>query len=126
MSYPGFIEIGSFAAEGRKRPAYFHIIVQTGSGCFPMEEGNLPAKPPAGPARRAWDKIKPTFNAEGGPGYRNWRNGRRVATWTSTLTARNAWISRTGTKSNQLLTHESDLRIEIEQTAAEWRPQHEL
>ena len=34
----------------------------------------------------------PIFDAQGGPGYRNWPNGRRVATSTSTLTAKNAWI----------------------------------
>ena len=33
-----------------------------------------------------------TFDAQGGPRYRNWPNGRRMATSTSILTAKNAWI----------------------------------
>ena len=39
-----------------------------------------------------WQTIRCLFDDRRGPRYRNWSNGRRVATLTCTLTCKNVWI----------------------------------
>ena len=65
-------------------------------------------------------------HALGGGRYRNWAIYRRVATLTSTLTAKNAWFLWFWDRNGQFLTRWAGVDIEIEQFTAEWRHRHPL
>ena len=84
-----------------------------------------------------FDRIFTRINAPGATGtpifdglcpdrYRNRRNGRRVATSTSTLTAYLHVFMRPGQLGRQFLTACAWTVMEIGQTAAEWRRRHPI